>query len=98
MIRRSREILSPQITPLIQEDYGRAYRRLIQLQQLSELEDIIRCKQNPNDEINIQRIKKTWTTKLLGCMEDVGVWNQILNVRRLLISNSVREICDDRIN
>ncbi len=43
LIDASRRLLVPLLTPLVKEGYNRAYKLIVHLQQLSEMEEILAC-------------------------------------------------------
>jgi len=84
LINKSRETLDPELTSLVSESYTRAYRSLIRVQQLTELEQIIRYKTTVCEEIR-ERYRTMWTERLYGCCVDVDVWHETLQLRSLVI-------------
>eukprot|EP00742_Colponemidia_sp_Colp-10_P007030 GILJ01007544.1.p1 GENE.GILJ01007544.1~~GILJ01007544.1.p1 ORF type:complete len:2402 (-),score=355.14 GILJ01007544.1:281-6541(-) len=83
-INRCRELLDTELTALVGESYNRAYRVVVQVQQLAELEEIIEYKQNDTGDKQA-RIRALWAERLRGCQRNVEVWSRVLNVRSLVI-------------
>eukprot|EP01133_Synstelium_polycarpum_P000171 gene171-204_t len=85
-IEHARSLVDTELTALLGESYNRAYKMVIRLQQLSELEEIIeykRCHESPERRA---MIKTTWKTRLLGCQHNVDIWQSVLAVHSLVIS------------
>jgi phosphatidylinositol kinase/protein kinase (PI-3 family) len=84
-IDRTRELLDPELTALVGESYTRAYRVIVQVQQIAELEEVMTYKECDNVEQQAL-IRKMWAARLNGCQRHVDVWQQILAVRALVVS------------
>ncbi|EFA77745.1 protein kinase [Heterostelium album PN500] len=86
-IEHARSLVDTELSALLGESYNRAYKMVIRLQQLSELEEIIeykKCGGEGNDRR--QMIKNTWKTRLRGCQHNVDIWQSVLAVHSLVIS------------
>ncbi|KAJ9451057.1 (UPF0240) [Diplonema papillatum] len=86
----ARDSLAQELTSVVTEGYDRSYECLIQCQQLAELEEIKLARRGP-PELK-QLFKMSWMTRLKGCANNVHHWNDILQVRMLLL-NPVED-CD----
>eukprot|EP01083_Nonionella_stella_P022317 61746_1 len=87
-IVNTRELLDAELTALVGESYSRAYRLIVKVQQLSELEEVIHFKQvtgTPTQTSEHARLREMWSARLGGCQQDVEVWAQLLAVRALVI-------------
>ncbi|KAJ3445014.1 serine/threonine-protein kinase mtor [Anaeramoeba flamelloides] len=82
-INKTRKLLSKQTLNLIKESYNRAYNDFIKYQQLIELEEIIEYKKT-NNIIRKQLIKKIWKKRLLGCQENINVWQNLLSIHSIV--------------
>ena len=77
-----RGMVDSELTALVGESYTRAYDVVCKVQQLSELEEIIRCKKERNiDDV----VLLAWKRRLMGCKRNVEVWQKILSVRSLML-------------
>ncbi|EQC27376.1 FKBP12-rapamycin complex-associated protein [Saprolegnia diclina VS20] len=92
-IDATRKSLDTTLGALVGESYIRAYRTVVTLQQLSELEEIIAYKKlrlqvGKADEAAKykRRMVKMWQTRLTGCKRVVDVWQQLLAVRSLVLA------------
>eukprot|EP00298_Acanthocystis_sp_HF-20_P015221 c21063_g2_i2.p1 GENE.c21063_g2_i2~~c21063_g2_i2.p1 ORF type:complete len:1228 (+),score=606.75 c21063_g2_i2:74-3685(+) len=85
-INKCRHIVDTDLTALVGESYSRAYNKLVNVQQLAELEEVIIFKQSVDDVSRQNEIRKMWRDRLDGCQRDVEVWLQILSVRWLVIN------------
>ena len=83
-IERTRELLDSELSALVSESYPRAYRVLVQVQQLGELEEVIMYKTQPDRERR-GMIIDMWAKRLRGCQEDVDVWSSLLSVRSMVM-------------
>ena len=83
-IERTRELLDSELSALVSESYPRAYRVLVQVQQLGELEEVIMYKTTPDKERR-GMIIDMWAKRLKGCQEDVDVWSSLLSVRSMVM-------------
>ena len=79
-----RDLLDKQVTALVGESYTRAYRSIISVQELAELEEIIDYMQC-QDADRRQVIQSMWKGRLLGARRHVSTWMRMLNIRRIII-------------
>ncbi|KAL2372816.1 hypothetical protein RJ035_003649 [Blastomyces gilchristii] len=85
-IEKARNGLDTELSALLGESYNRAYNVVVRVQMLAELEEIITYKQNANDPEKQEAMKETWNKRLLGCQQNVEVWQRMLKVRALVVS------------
>jgi FKBP12-rapamycin complex-associated protein len=85
-IQKVREGLDTELSALVSESYNRAYTVVVRVQMLAELEEIITYKQNNNNPVKQETMRRTWETRLLGCQRNVEVWQRMLKLRALVIS------------
>lgn len=79
----ARQALDTELTALFSESYQRAYASLVQVQQLSELEEVITFKQGDGEQRSL--LKRIWSQRLKGCQRDLDVWRRLLSVRSMVI-------------
>jgi phosphatidylinositol kinase/protein kinase (PI-3 family) len=79
----ARQALDTELTALFSESYQRAYTSLVQVQQLSELEEVIAFKQGDSEQRNL--LKRIWSQRLKGCQRDLDVWRRLLSVRAMVV-------------
>ncbi|GFS18339.1 serine/threonine-protein kinase mTOR [Elysia marginata] len=82
-IDKARDILDTELTAMAGESYNRAYGAMVNVQMLSELEEVISYKLVPERR---EAIKLMWWNRLKGCQRVVEDWQRILQVRSLVIS------------
>ncbi|PGH33947.1 FKBP12-rapamycin complex-associated protein [[Emmonsia] crescens] len=85
-IEKARNGLDTELSALLGESYNRAYNVVVRVQMLAELEEIITYKQNAGDPEKQEAMKETWNKRLLGCQQNVEVWQRMLKVRALVVS------------
>ncbi|EEH19714.1 hypothetical protein PABG_01973 [Paracoccidioides brasiliensis Pb03] len=85
-IEKARNGLDTELSALLGESYNRAYNVVVRVQMLAELEEIIIYKQSDDDPEKQEAMKETWNKRLLGCQQNVEVWQRMLKVRALVIS------------
>ncbi|GAM16986.1 hypothetical protein SAMD00019534_001610 [Acytostelium subglobosum LB1] len=85
-IEHARVLVDTELTALLGESYNRAYKMVVRLQQLSELEEIIEYKKSADSPSRKQMIRNTWKTRLRGCQHNVDIWQSVLAVHSLVIS------------
>jgi FKBP12-rapamycin complex-associated protein len=85
-IEKARNGLDTELSALLGESYNRAYDVVVRVQMLAELEEIITFKQNVGDPEKQQAMRETWNKRLLGCQQNVEVWQRMLKVRQLVTS------------
>ncbi|OJJ32073.1 hypothetical protein ASPWEDRAFT_161263 [Aspergillus wentii DTO 134E9] len=85
-IEKARNGLDTELSALLGESYNRAYNVVVRVQMLAELEEIITYKQNIGDPEKQDAMRKTWNKRLLGCQQNVEVWQRMLKVRALVTS------------
>ncbi|BDD58165.1 hypothetical protein MAP00_003466 [Monascus purpureus] len=86
-IEKARNGLDTELSALLGESYNRAYNVVVRVQMLAELEEIIKYKQNVGDPEKQEAMRKTWNKRLLGCQQNVEVWQRMLKVRALVTSS-----------
>lgn len=85
-IEKARDGLDTELSALLGESYNRAYNVVVRVQMLAELEEIITYKQSAGDLEKQDEMKNTWNRRLLGCQQNVEVWQRMLKVRALVVS------------
>lgn len=85
-IEKARNGLDTELSALLGESYNRAYNVVVRVQMLAELEEIITYKQCAADPEKQEAMRQTWNKRLLGCQQNVEVWQRMLKVRALVIS------------
>ncbi|KAL4777755.1 armadillo-type protein [Aspergillus nidulans var. acristatus] len=83
-IEKARNGLDTELSALLGESYNRAYNVVVRVQMLAELEEIITYKQNVGDPEKQEAMRQTWNRRLLGCQQNVEVWQRMLKVRALV--------------
>lgn len=83
-IEKARNGLDTELSALLGESYNRAYNVVVRVQMLAELEEIITYKQNVGDPEKQDAMRQTWNQRLLGCQQNVEVWQRMLKVRALV--------------
>lgn len=82
----ARAALAVELTALLGESYTRAYRALVKVQQLFEVEEVMLYKEVPEDSPRRKQIQEVWAERLLeGCQADTEVWHSILQVRGIVL-------------
>jgi len=84
-INKTRALLDTELRALVGESYKRAYKVVVKVQQLSEMEEIIDYKKNEDFADRRATIKEIWTKRLFGCQRNVEVWQDMLSVRKMVI-------------
>ncbi|XP_076451616.1 serine/threonine-protein kinase mTOR-like isoform X2 [Babylonia areolata] len=82
-VDKARDIVDTDLTAMAGESYNRAYAVMVNVQMLSELEEIIKYKLVPERRGNIKEI---WWERLKGCQRNVEDWQRILQVRSLVMN------------
>mmetsp|Transcript_7922 Transcript_7922/g.11928 ORF Transcript_7922/g.11928 Transcript_7922/m.11928 type:complete len:2546 (+) Transcript_7922:104-7741(+) len=87
-IDRAKQGLDVELKALLSESYVRSYRVIVKVQQLAELEEVVNYKKAAieNRVSAMANIQKMWSRRLQGVQKKVEVWQQILSVRRLVMS------------
>ncbi|KAI9736363.1 MAG: phosphatidylinositol kinase- protein kinase tor1 [Cirrosporium novae-zelandiae] len=85
-IEQARTVLNKELSALLNESYARAYNGVVRTQMLAELEEIITYKQYSSDTEKQEMMRATWAKRLLGCQQNVEVWQRMLKVRSLVVS------------
>lgn len=75
--------MDTELTALAGESYQRAYTAMVQVQMLSELEEVMQYKL-----VSERRpvIRQMWWQRLSGCQRVVEDWQKIIQVRTLVVS------------
>ncbi|CAH1772250.1 unnamed protein product [Owenia fusiformis] len=82
-IDKARDILDTELTAMAGESYNRAYGAMVNVQMLSELEEVIQYKLIPERR---DAIKQMWWDRLQGCEKMVEDWQRIIQVHSLVIT------------
>eukprot|EP01132_Coremiostelium_polycephalum_P002833 gene2833-3519_t len=85
-IENARSLVDTDLTALLAESYSRAYKVVVKLQQLSELEEIIEYKKSSDSPDRRATIRDIWKTRLNGCQHNVDIWQSVLALHSLVIS------------
>lgn len=86
LITRTRELVDTELTALMRESYKRAYNVVVRVQQLGELEEVIKYKQCEDEPERQAMIKKIWQDRLLGTQRDVDTWSRLLAIHSLVLT------------
>ncbi|KAL3862460.1 hypothetical protein ACJMK2_008424 [Sinanodonta woodiana] len=82
-IDKARDILDTELTAMAGESYSRAYGAMVNVQMLSELEEVMHYKLLPERR---DAIKQMWWDRLQGCQRVAEDWQRIIQVRSLVVS------------
>jgi hypothetical protein len=82
--RNSLDVL---LTTVWSESYTRAYEPLLRIQQLTELEEIVRYKRSQleGSQLAMGSLRQLWSNRVRHCQRRVSVWQQVLNLRLLVL-------------
>ncbi|KAL4787723.1 armadillo-type protein [Aspergillus varians] len=83
-IEKARNGLDTELSALLGESYNRAYNVVVRVQMLAELEEVIIYKQNVGDPEKQEAMRQNWNQRLLGCQQNVEVWQRMFKVRALV--------------
>lgn len=83
-IEKARNGLDTELSALLGESYNRAYNVVVRVQMLAELEEIITYKQNAGDPEKQEAMRQVWSQRLLGCQQNVEVWQRMFKIRALV--------------
>ncbi|KAI9910180.1 hypothetical protein PsorP6_010397 [Peronosclerospora sorghi] len=93
LIEATRKTLDTKLSALVGESYIRAYRSMVTLQQLSELEEVVTYKKlraqiaKGEEAARYKRhLMRMWHDRLAGCKRVVDVWQQVMAVRGLILA------------
>ncbi|CAI5726134.1 unnamed protein product [Peronospora destructor] len=93
LIDATRKTLDTKLGALVVDSYSRAYRSMVTLQQLSELEEIVTYKKlraqisKGEEAARYKRhLMRMWHDRLSGCKRVVEVWQQLIAIRALILS------------
>ncbi|KAG7397333.1 phosphatidylinositol kinase- protein kinase tor1 [Phytophthora boehmeriae] len=93
LIDATRKTLDTKLGALVGESYSRAYRSMVTLQQLSELEEVVTYKKlraqisKGEEAARYKRhLMHMWRDRLAGCKRVVEVWQKLIAVRSLILS------------
>ena len=81
-IDRARSLLDAELTALVSESYSRAYRMMVTLQQLAELEEVLLLRRAPQ-QTSLPHLLGIWQQRLHSCERNVEVWQELLSVHSL---------------
>lgn len=88
-VEATRDLMANELGALVSESYGRAYTQLVLVQQLAEIEEVIAFRRS-DDPDHRARTLRTMKRRLLGCQRDLDVWQRVLSVHSLVMSEEVR--------
>ncbi|OTF77170.1 serine/threonine-protein kinase mTOR-like protein [Euroglyphus maynei] len=81
-IDKSRELIDTDLTSMAGESYQRAYPAMVQVQMMSELEEVIQYKLVPERQ---EMIRQKWWQRLQGCQRQIEDWQKILQIHSLVL-------------
>eukprot|EP01012_Entosiphon_sulcatum_P054443 TRINITY_DN7521_c0_g1_i1.p1 TRINITY_DN7521_c0_g1~~TRINITY_DN7521_c0_g1_i1.p1 ORF type:complete len:2724 (+),score=384.89 TRINITY_DN7521_c0_g1_i1:801-8174(+) len=82
-IEQARKLMAPAVSAFASESYDRAYYSIVQLQHLSELEEVISYKTNAEAKDKTQ-LRLVWQSRLAGIQRNVQYWEEVLAVQSLV--------------
>lgn len=82
LIDKARKLIGTDLTTMASESYSRAYSAMVQVQMMSELEEVVQYKLVPERR---EMIKEKWWQRLQGCQRVVEDWQKILQVHSLVL-------------
>ena len=87
----ARDLIDDKIKMLLNESYERAYKLLLDNENLCELEDIIKLKKNNLNEMdfkkNKEKLKIQWDKCLELKKEDIKAYERIIAIRKMILSD-----------
>ena len=84
----ARRVLYDEIAALVAESYSRAYAKVVQLQALSELEEVLMHRLYP-EAFPIPHLVRLWGSRISQLTRSVEVWQPLLDVQSLAASPRV---------
>lgn len=84
LIDQARQLIDTDLTTMVNESHDRAYPAMLQVQLMSELEEVIQYRLVPERR---EMIKQKWWNRMQGCQGLVEDWKKILQVHSLVLSN-----------
>eukprot|EP00210_Caulerpa_lentillifera_P007080 g6773.t1 len=87
-IDKARQFLSADLAALSSESYERSYEKMVRVQQLAELEEVMECLQNPDNQSmdSKKHMIQYWNDRLDSVQKRADVWESCLSVRSLLLN------------
>ncbi len=82
LIQHWRQLGDVELMAHVGEGYYRAYKVVVAMQQLTEVEEIMSYKEHPERHSTIRQM---WRDRLYGCQRSVGVWERFLAVRSVVV-------------
>ncbi|KPM03125.1 serine/threonine-protein kinase mTOR-like protein [Sarcoptes scabiei] len=82
-IDKARKLIDGELASMAEESYQRAYPVMVQVQMMSELEEVIQYKLVPERQ---EMIKQKWWQRLQGCQRQIEDWQKILQIHSLVLS------------
>ncbi|ESO02673.1 hypothetical protein HELRODRAFT_161965 [Helobdella robusta] len=82
LITQARNLLITELSTLVGESYNRAYGVMVNVQMLSELDEVISYKVVPEKR---EMIKEIWWNRIRGCQDILEDWQKILQIRSLVL-------------
>lgn len=82
-IQRAFVRLDSNLRAQVDESYRRAYSSFVQVQQLVELEEVIKFKISGEQHRRV--LLKLWDERLENCKQNVAVWQPLLSTRSLVV-------------
>ena len=83
LIDAARRGADSELTALVRESYHRAYRVVVRVEQLAELEEVILHLERPA-LLPLPRLLQMWRGRLSLAQRDSTVWQQLITVRELV--------------
>eukprot|EP01063_Lacrimia_lanifica_P009384 TRINITY_DN1637_c0_g1_i1.p1 TRINITY_DN1637_c0_g1~~TRINITY_DN1637_c0_g1_i1.p1 ORF type:complete len:3223 (+),score=943.34 TRINITY_DN1637_c0_g1_i1:82-9750(+) len=94
LVQSARKLIQPDIAALASESYSRAYPHLVQLQMLSELEEVIDGKQKGGVELmaaeEVDRLLGMWRVRLEAIEQRARYMEAFLSIRSMLVPQSLQ--------
>ena len=79
-IDRARMVCDAELAGLVGESYRRAYRMMVALQQLAELEEVVMHCRSPA-ALTLDHLTALWRSRISQCARSVQVWRMLFSVQ-----------------
>ncbi|KAH7096384.1 atypical/PIKK/FRAP protein kinase [Auriculariales sp. MPI-PUGE-AT-0066] len=84
-VKEGRTYVDGLLYGLTGDDYVRNYSLIYRAQMFAEIEEIIQYKLDKDSPQRQADIRETWKKRLLGCQEDVDVWQRAVQLRAIVL-------------
>ena len=86
VLEKGWDIVDAKLPGLLRESYIRAYPVVVEIQQLCDIEEVVKYKTKEETYESREELLSLWNARLKGCSPSIDIWEKFLSFRPLLVT------------